>query len=90
MNSSYGGLHISVNNKRNKEASVEVYIQDKKYDYFWEIKSMARNFCSNNLAEEIENWTIYHCLILLMIIKLNIMNNQSKRRVEKDKVSFYR
>ena len=29
MNSSYGGLHISVKNKRNKEASDEVYIQDK-------------------------------------------------------------
>ena len=29
MNSRYGGLHISVKNKRNKEASDEVYIQDK-------------------------------------------------------------
>ena len=43
MNSSYGGLHISVKNKRNKEASDEVYIQDKNYECIWEGNSMARN-----------------------------------------------
>ena len=43
MNSSYGGLHIYVKNKRNKEASDEVYIQDQKYECFWEGNPMARN-----------------------------------------------
>ena len=46
MNSSYGGLHISVKNKRNKEASDEVYIQDDKYECFWEETLMCRIVCS--------------------------------------------
>ena len=43
MNSSYDGLHVSVKNKWNEEASDEVYIQDQKYECFWEGNSMARN-----------------------------------------------
>ena len=47
MNSSYDGLHISVKNKKNKEASDDVYIQHKKYECFWEGKSIARNVAVN-------------------------------------------
>ena len=60
MNSSYGGLHISVKNKRNKEASDEVYIQDQKYECFWEGNSMARNvvakFSSRHRELDIISW----------------------------------
>ena len=34
--------------KRNKEASDEVYIQDQKYECFWEGSPMARNVAAKN------------------------------------------
>ena len=86
MNSSYDGLHISVKKKRSEEASDEVHIQDNKYECFWEVN--VQNCLQKILAEEIENWRIYHGLILLRIIKLNIMENQSKRGKERKRQSF--
>ena len=46
MNSSYDGLHTSVKNKMDEEASDEVYIQDNKYECFWEENLMCKIVCS--------------------------------------------
>ena len=47
MNSSYGGLHISVKNKRNKEASDEVYIQEKSMSASGKKIQCAELFAAN-------------------------------------------
>ena len=51
-------------------------------------KIKVQNCLQQTLAEEIENWRIYHGLILLRIIKVNIMENQSKRGKERERKSF--
>ena len=52
-------------------------------------KSNGQKYCSKILAQDMKNWTLYHGLILLMIIKFSSMENQSKRRKERKKSKFY-
>ena len=69
-----------------KQVTKHIYKIKNMNTYGKEIKS--KKYCSKNLAQDIENWTMYHWLILLMIIKFSSTENQSKRRKERKRQSF--